>query len=153
MAAKETQVRISEAQARLASIGPFEQALSLEKSWHILHYLFTGHIDASNAPGDALLTGEDLGEDVGYGPARLHDETKTREFGHFLATLDLAQLQARVNFQKMARLGVYSMPMGPRSDAQYESELRAEVAHHFPLLRGYVTDMSARKYGLLIWVS
>jgi len=152
MATKGARARIREAQVRLASIGPFEQALSLEKSWHILHYLFTGHIDGSSAPGDALLTGEVLGGDVGYGPARLHNETRTREFGNFLETLDLAQLQARVNVREMARLGVYSVPGGP-GDAQYESELRAEVGHYFPLLRGYVAKMSARKYGLLIWVS
>jgi hypothetical protein len=53
----------------------------------------------------------------------------------------------------MTRLGVYAMPMGPRSVAEYESELRAEVAYYFPLLRDYVAKMSAKQYGLLIWVS
>jgi Domain of unknown function (DUF1877) len=144
---------LDEARGRLASIGPFEQALDLEKSWHILHFLFTGHIAPYNAPGDALLTGADLGEDVGYGPARLHDELETQEFDHFLEMLDLVQLQARVNFQEMTRLGVYSMPTGPGSDAEYESELRAEVARYFPLLRDYVAKMSEKQYGLLIWVS
>jgi hypothetical protein len=151
--AKEAQARLDEARGRLAGIGPFEQALDLEKSWHMLHYLVTGHTDASNAPGDALLTGEPLGEDLGYGPARLHDETETREFGRFLETLDLARLQDRVNFQEMTRLGVYSMPMGGSPDAQYESELRAEVRRYFPLLRDYVVKMSQKQDGLLIWLS
>jgi Domain of unknown function (DUF1877) len=152
-AAREVQARIGEARPRLDGIGPFEQALNLEKSWHMLHYLATGHTDASNAPGDALLTGEPLGEDTGYGPARLHDETATRQFGQFLQTLDLAQLQARVNFREMKRLGVYSMPMGPGSDAEHERQLRTEVAHYFPLLRDYVTNMSEKQDGLLIWIS
>jgi hypothetical protein len=90
--AQQMRARMAVARTRLAEIGPFEQVLCLEKSWHILHYLFTGHIDPSNAPGDALLTGEDLGEDVGYGPARLHDQRGTRDFGRFLETLDLARL-------------------------------------------------------------
>jgi hypothetical protein len=65
-AARAVQARIGEARTWLARIGPFEQALNLEKSWHMLHYLATGHTDVSNAPGDALLTGEPLGEDAGY---------------------------------------------------------------------------------------
>jgi Domain of unknown function (DUF1877) len=152
-AVREALARIAEARARLAGIGPFESALDLEKSWHMLHYLFTGHIDASNAPGDALLTGESIGDNVGYGPARLHDETATREFGRFLETVDVARLQARVNLREMTRLRVYAMPMGPGSDAEYESELRAEIAHYVPLLRDYVARMSEKRNGLLIWLS
>jgi uncharacterized protein DUF1877 len=150
---REALVRIAEARARVAGIGPFESALDLEKSWHMLHYLFTGHVDDSNAPGNALLTGESIGGDVGYGPARLHDETATREFARFLETLDVARLQARVNLREMTRLRVYAMPMGPGSDAEYEGELRTEVAHYVPLLRDYVARMSEKRYGLLTWVS
>jgi Domain of unknown function (DUF1877) len=58
--------------------------LELGKSWHMLHYLFTGHVDASAAPGNALLAGARLGEDLGFGPPRLHDERETRDFARFL---------------------------------------------------------------------
>jgi hypothetical protein len=152
-AVREASARIAEARARLAGIGPFEPALNLAKSWHMLHYLFTGHIDDSSAPGNALLTGEPIGEDVGYGPARLHNETATREFGRFLETVDVARLQARVNLGEMKRLRVYAMPSGPGPEAEYERELRAEVTHYFPLLRDYVARMSEKHHGLLTWVS
>jgi hypothetical protein len=151
--AKEAQARNTETRARLETIGPIEQALGLEKSWHMLHHLFTGHVDVSQAPGDALLTGEDLGEDLGYGPARLHDEKETRDFARFLATLDVMQLQERVNYQAMSGIGVYSMPRGPGSEAEYESELRAEVGCYFPRLREYVVKMAEKQDGLLIWMS
>jgi hypothetical protein len=151
--AKEAQARNAAAHARLDRLGSFQQALELEKSWHILHYLFTGHVDASNAPGDALLTGEDLGDDVGYGPARLHDETETRDFARFLDTLDVERLQARVNYREMSRIRVYSMQMGAGSDAEYESELHAEVAAYFPRLRDYVARTAEKQGGLLIWLS
>jgi hypothetical protein len=150
--AKEAEARAAEAHARLGKIGPFEQALDLEKSWHILHYLFTGHIDGSKAPGDALLAGEELGDDLGYGPARLHTEEETQGFARFLEPLDVARLHERVNYREMSRIGVYSMPMGPGSDAEHENELRAEVASYFPQLREYVVKMAAKKSGLLIWL-
>jgi hypothetical protein len=151
--AKEEETRKAAARARLERVGPFERALDLEKSWHILHYLFTGHIDGSKAPGDALLTGEELGDDLGYGPARLHDEKETQNFARFLSPLDAARLQERVNYREMSRMGVYSMPMGPGSDAEYEAELRADVASYFPQLREYVVKMADRRCGLLIWLS
>ena len=151
-------VRAAEAElvagrARLAGIGPYEQALDLQKSWHILHYLFTGHIDVSNAPGDALLTGQELGEDVGYGPARLHDERAAREFASFLAALDLARLQARVNFRDMTRVRVYGLPFGLGSDTEHEGDVRAAVASYFPRLRDYMARVSEKGEGFLTWLS
>jgi hypothetical protein len=53
----------------------------------------------------------------------------------------------------MSRLGVYAMPMGPASDAEYEAELRREVGHFFPLFRDYVRTASDRGNGLLTGVS
>lgn len=150
---KKFRAEIAAARPRLAGLAPFEQPLDLAKSWHILHYLMTGHVDPSSAPGDALLTGEPLGEDVGYGPARLHDERQTREFGRFLETQDPARLQTRVNAREMHRLGVYPTPFGQDHDAEYEQDVRATVAEIFPRLRDYVIGMSAKQGGLLTWIS
>jgi len=150
---RETRVRIAAARARAAVLGAVEGAISLEKSWHMLHYLFTGHIGPANAPGDLLLTGEELGEDVGYGPPRLHGPAATNAFSQFLRTQDLARLQQRVNYREMVRLGVYAMPGGDGSEVQFESDLRDEVGWAFPLLRGYVGTMSDKGYGLLMWQS
>lgn len=157
------EARLSEARDRLTPIGPFEKALSLEKSWHMLHYLMTGHgwdiiRDMENgrvaaAPGDALLTGKSLGEDAGYGPARLHDVKATAEFAHFLETQNVAMLQSRVNLKRMRAEQIYAMPMGPAGDSAYESELRAEVAHFFPLMRDYVVTLARKRYGLLVWLN
>src|SRR5215510_9491357 len=105
-AAKEAEARVADARAALGSLGPIEKALGLEKSWHMLHYLFTGHAGTGHAPGDLLLSGDELGDDVGYGPARLHDERKASEFARFLDGQDLARLRARTDFAEMNRAGV-----------------------------------------------
>jgi hypothetical protein len=151
--AKEREARSVEARARFEQAGPLEEALGLEKSWHMLHYLFTGHVDPASAPGDALMTGEEVGEDAGYGPARLQGERETLEFARFLKTVDVVRLQERVNYREMKRIGVYAMPMGQGSDAEFEAQLRAEVASYFPRLRDYVVRMADKQNGLLIWVS
>jgi hypothetical protein len=150
---KDAEARRSAARTRLDPIGPFEQPLNLEKSWHMLHYLFTGDVLPAQSPGDALLTGQDLGDDVGYGPARLQNEKVTQDFARFLQTLDEAVLQEAVNYREMSRAGVYATPGGPGSDAEYEAELRAEVASYFPRLRNYLVKITEKQGGLLIWVS
>ena len=179
-AAKEAEARIADARAALGALGPIEKALSLEKSWHMLHYLFTGHVgtwrpgellpsgtipgedaaygpdrlyDEEHAPGDLLLSGHVLGEDVGYGPARLHDERKASEFGQFLEGQDLARLRARVDFDEMDRVGVlYGLKQGLGSEAERQM-LHEEIARYFQLLRDYVRATADKGNGLMVWIS
>lgn len=134
-------------------MAPLRPPLDLGKSWHILHYLFTGRVDVSNTPADSLLTGEDMGEDLGDGPARLHDADETRAFARFLQTLDPERLQQRVNYREMLRVDVYAVPMGRGTDDAFERELRGEVAAYFPHLRDYVARTADEQGGLLIWLS
>jgi hypothetical protein len=125
--AKEAEASVADARAALAPLRPIEKALSLEKSWHMLHYLFTGHAGTGHAPGDLLLSGEELGEDAGYGPARLHDEVKTSEFSRFLE--------------------------GEPGDEALHKMLHEEIAIYFQLLRDYVRAMAVKGNGLLVWIS
>jgi hypothetical protein len=150
---KETEVRLAPAQARLAAIGPFETALSLQKSWHILHYLLTGHLDGASAPGNILMSGEELGDDVGYGPPRLHSEKETDEFARFLQAQELDRLQQRIKFKEMSRLVIYGVPSGRGVPGSFEREVREEVATYFPRLRDYVAKMASKEYGVLTWLS
>jgi hypothetical protein len=147
---------LAEARERAATLGPTEPALCLEKSWHMLHYLLSGDIDPTGEAGDLLLTGEELGEDQGYGPARLHSPTETQLFSDFLESRETANLQAGIDFREMSRLGVYPMVPGGwgwGSDAEHESALRQDVAFYFPRLRDYVSKMSDKGNALLVWLS
>jgi len=135
--------------ARVATFGPFQLLLSLEKSWHIFHYLFTGHADDAAAPGDALLSGTPIGETAGYEPARLQDERACRSFRDFLAPLDVDRLVTRMDFVRMASLGIY--PLGGDMDPADEQSWRDEISQRFPELKTYVDQASDRGDGLLIW--
>ena len=150
--AKEAEASVAGARAALAPLGPIEKAISLEKSWHMLHYLFTGHVGTGHAPGDLLLSGEELGQDAGYGPARLHDERKTSEFGRFLEGQDLARLRARTDFDAMNRAGVLYGTGEPGDEALHQM-LHEEIAIYFQLLRDYVPAMADKGNGLLVWIS
>ena len=134
--------------------GALEPTLDLDKSWHILHYLMTGHVDAAPAPGDDLLTGEPVGGDDGYGAPRLHTATEVKAFAEFLRAQDVGRIQARVNYHTMMQAQVYGMPSGGRStDAELEAEVREIVADDFPRLRDYVAHLAARHDGMLVYLS
>jgi Domain of unknown function (DUF1877) len=150
--AKEAEASVADARTALAPLGPIEKSISLEKSWHMLHYLFTGHVGTGHAPGDLLLSGEELGEDAGYGPARLHDERKTSEFSRFLEGQDLARLRARTDFDAMIRAGVLYGAGEPGDEALHQM-LHEEIAIYFQLLRDYVRAMADKGNGLLVWIS
>ena len=132
----------------VSQFGSLQEALDLQKSWHMLHYLFTGSIDDTRSHGAALLSGEELGEDIGYGPVRLHGEKATAEFARFLESVDLEGRLARMNVAEMANAGVYSMPDGDEEDG-----IRDEIGYYFPQLRDYVVRVAQKQGGLLTWLS
>jgi len=145
-AGSELSARTAQARVATAVLGPIESELGLESSWSLLHFVLTG-----GAPGNLLLSGESIGEDLGRGPARLHDEGQTRELSQLLAQHDVEQLSARVDLNVIAELDVFAVPEEPGPD--YENELRAEVGIYFPRLRDYVCAMADQRNGLLVWQS
>ncbi len=151
---REFEAQLAEAPAKVATLGPYPPGLGLGKSWHILHYLFTGDAWAASVPGDALFTGEGLGDDVGYGPARLHGVEETRDFAQFLQTVEVARLQERVDYEDMARNHIYGLPgAGYGPIAEGEREIRDEIAANVPLLKQYVASAAAARNGILVWLS
>jgi hypothetical protein len=124
--------------------------LDLHKSWHALHYLFTGEVEGGSPPANALLGGREFGEDMGYGPPRLHEPAATAAFARFLAPLTVAELQRRVDMGRMSALGIYCCEDDDEGSA---SELSDDIAHYFPLLQNFVADAAKNGDGLLVWLS
>ncbi|WP_155391668.1 DUF1877 family protein [Catellatospora paridis] len=88
-----------------------EPELDLDKSWHGVHYLLTGTAwDISQGAGEAVLGGEEIGEDGGYGPARLFTPEAVRAVAAALDALDLDALRARFDPRAMAALDIYPSP-------------------------------------------
>ena len=138
----------------LSSIAPLDAPSTLDTAWHILHYLMTGHVDGSRAPGDALMTGTEIGDDVGYGPPRLHSPPETQAFSAFIAGLDMSHLSSRIDYARMVRAGVYGLPGGGRrTEAENTAEIRELVGDAFPALRSYVAAAANSRKGLLTWLS
>lgn len=124
-------------------MGGSDAVLDLHKSWHVLHFLFTGKQADGPMPAATLLRGgREIGDDLGYGPARALSPTETKAFAEFLAGQTAAALAGRIDVATMERLGIYAA----------DDDSIEDVDHYFPQLQAYVDDAAKHGRGLLIWM-
>ncbi len=117
--------------------------ISLEKAWHGVHYLLCGEIEPGSAiPSQAVMGGVEVGEDLGYGPARYFDADEVRAISQALnrATLE-AEMTARFDPARMTSLGIY--PGGWKAgDVNWLME-------EFRRLQKFYDDASAAKLAIV----
>jgi uncharacterized protein DUF1877 len=131
-----------------APAGP--PVVDLHKSWHMFHFLFTGRAQGGTPPASLLMEGgEEIGDDLGYGPARLLDPTATAALAGFVAPLTVEELKRRLDGERMAALSIY--PAFDATDAA--EEYGEDVEHYFPLLRDHLTAAAAAGEATLVWLS
>jgi len=83
-------------------------SVDLDKAWHGLHWLLTGSAEPVGTPlSNALFGGEAVGEDLGYGPARLLPPDQVVTVAQALSTVVPDDLRARLDPAEMARAEVY----------------------------------------------
>jgi len=82
--------------------------LGIDKAWHGLHYLLTGSVWEGDEPlRSVVLGGEEVGEDVGCGPARFLDVDHVKEICAVLAEVDIESLTQRYDAQAMNDAEIY----------------------------------------------
>ena len=124
--------------------GTEESGLSLEKSWHVLHYLLTGKPEEAPPPlGNAILGGREIGPDLGYGPARFLTPEEVREVSLALSRITAQDLARRFDLPAMIAAHIY-----PVRD---ENEL--EIAQpYFEQLARYYSEAAAAGHAMLLYV-
>jgi hypothetical protein len=129
--------------------------LDLHKSWHVLHYLFTGSASEVATPAGALLSGgAETGRDTGYGRARILNPKETAAFARFLETASLDDLKARLDLEALAENDIYGAPLGDSEDPDIDLvELEEEIETYFPMLRDYVKAAAEKGEAVAVWMS
>lgn len=135
---------LTAAGAKLPKDGPNEDGLSLEKSWHSLHYLLTGSAQEVDSPlGNAILGGEEIGPDLGYGPARFLDTKQVQEVSSTLNKVSSDDLARRFDLKAMMAAKVYAC-----ADDE-ELEL---AQHYFEHLVKYYAEAAKRGDAMLLYI-
>lgn len=120
--------------------------LDLGKNWHALHYLLTGTAweIGDSAADAAILGGDEIGEDGGYGPARVIAPEPVRAIAAGLDAMDVETLRARFDPDAMAAAQIY-----PRGWAGEAAEFHGLAIHFAELRRFYQAAAKNREAVLL----
>ncbi len=114
-----------------------DASISIDKAWHGVHYLLCGKIDSgADLASQAIMGGTEIGDDLGYGPARYFDADKVAEIAREVTRADLeAEMTARFDPAQMAKLGIYP--------SQFLAADREWLMDAFRLLRQFYVDAGA----------
>jgi len=85
-----------------------EASADLDKAWHAIHWLLTsGETTTDESLSDAVMGGEEIGDDRGYGVPRLLSPERVQAVARSLAGIDGASLESRMDPQAMEAAEVY----------------------------------------------
>jgi hypothetical protein len=136
-------VQSSRAGGSTGAQSPAGAVISLEKAWHGVHYLMCGATD----PGSTLLSqvvmgGTEVGEDLGYGPARYFEADKIPDIVRELTGAGLEpEIRARFDPAQMTTAQIYPFGWQP-SDLKW-------VMDEFHKLRQFFIEAGAAKYAVI----
>jgi len=103
---KEIEAFLYPEMADYESIG--EKYIDIDKAWNVIHFILTGSADEGNEPNrNVILGGEELGEDVGYGPARFVGKDKVKQINELLSTLTDDIIEAKFDINLFREIKIY----------------------------------------------
>jgi hypothetical protein len=123
--------------------------LDVDKAWHGLHFLLTGSAWAGSAPLNFIVAGgQEVGDDLGYGPARGLTSADVLMIDAALEPLTRDDLRQRFDAHRMTELQIY--PDGWRHDPDGELDYLLE---YYADLRAFVRRTAERGQALLVYLS
>jgi hypothetical protein len=118
----------------------------LDKAWHGVHFLLCGTPEEAPPPlGDAVLGGDAVGEDLGYGPARVLDPARVAAVAAALRAISADEVAGRFDAVRLDADGVY--PAGWAEEGRREW-LRDAYAR----LRAFYLEAAAEGSWVLLWL-
>jgi hypothetical protein len=133
----------------LAGLESSEVGLSLEKSWHGLHYVLTGSAWEGTPPLNFLVSGGqpvgDEEDDVGYGPARVIDPESVAALHAVLSTFPQEQFESRLDPEQLESAEIY-----PGIWDEPVDDLREEYGEYFASVKDHVRRAAESGQALVI---
>jgi hypothetical protein len=127
-----------------------EAMLSLETSWHGLHFVLTGTAEEGEPPENILVAGgEPVGdEDMGYGPARVLDAGMVLHLDRVLGRISDEEFARRFDPARLDAAGVY-----PQIWDEPRQELLAVYGRCFRELKTHVHRAAGQGHVLIVMLT
>lgn len=120
--------------------------LSLEKSWHGLHFTLTGDAWGGDGPlAFLLIGGQPAGGDIGYGPARVMRPEEVLEAANALDGVSNEEFDRRFDPARLAEAEIY-----PQIWDEDRGDLLNEYLHFFQRLRSFVHEAARQRQHLVL---
>jgi hypothetical protein len=124
--------------------------MDVDKSWHCIHYMLTeGSDDTTNPLNWAIFGGDALGEDVGYGPARIVKPSEVETISSALSAIDEEKFKSRYAPVEMQANDIYLAEMCVRDG----DEALGYLVQNFRALVDFYHGAATRGEGVILWVS
>ena len=140
-----------------SSMEPFaplseEDSTDIDKTWHALHFLFTGSAWGEGFPQGFLATaGKPIGDvDVGYGPARSFSPSEVSQIHDFLQSLVRDDLRGRLIPGQMEKEEIY--PSYGTGDALSDEDWNY-IAGGLDEVRTFVAETVRQNKALLVYIN
>lgn len=124
--------------------------VDVDKIWHGIHYLLTGSAGEGTDPlAQAILGGKPVGEDLGYGPARVLRPDKVAAVATALAAVTPDDLRERFDPEDMEAQQIYLA----EAFADNSEEEIGYLLDGFATLQAFYRDAAARGDAVIQWIA
>ncbi len=120
----------------------------IDKAWHGIHFLLTGRADESAEPLSwAVLGGEEIGDEIGYGPARFLTCEQVRSVAGWLQ--DDTVFKSRFDPQAMEKAKIYPEAIWVRDG----DDALDYLVENYRELVAFYKSAAERGDGAILWLS
>ncbi len=122
--------------------------IDVDKAWHGIHYLLTGKVDEGAEPLSwAVLGGEEIGEEIGYGPARFLEPEQVHSIAAWLP--DDIVFKSRFDPQAMEKAKIYPEVIWVRDG----DDALDYLVENYRELVAFYRSAAERGDGAILWLS
>lgn len=134
----------------IRAFGPFAD-LDVDKAWHAIHFLLTGSAWEGESPLNFIAAGgAEIGDDVGYGPARCLDSKEVASLAAALKDLPTNVLLKRFDPEALSAADIYPDIWDRPPE---EDDTQGYVAEYYEMLRAFILDAASERQALLVSIT
>jgi hypothetical protein len=134
----------------VGDFGPFAD-LDVDKAWHAIHFLLTGSAWEGESPLNFIAAGgSEIGDDVGYGPARCLDSREVANLAAALENLPTNVLLKRFDPEALSAADIYPDIWDRPPE---EDDIQGYVAEYYEVLRTFILDAASERQALLVSIT
>lgn len=130
--------------------GEPEHTIDVDKAWHGIHFLLNGTAWGGEEPFSlAVLGGEEVGEDFGYGAVRFLFPAQVKLVAQAIASMPVSELKKRYIPKSLAAMEIYPDIIWERDG----DEALEYLLENYKELVEFYKAAATRGDGVLAWIS